>query len=95
MLGMGCNHCLHPTCPHSMVTNAVGPCPESERETDPCQGRLVLDATSAPRWKLSCNECNIVTTFVDTIKRKRCHDDDAVAVFGIDAHTHIRCIDCR
>ncbi|CDH48391.1 dna topoisomerase 3-beta-1 [Lichtheimia corymbifera JMRC:FSU:9682] len=66
--GMGCNHCLHPTCPHSMVTNAVGPCPESERETDPCQGRLVLDATSAPRWKLSCNECNIVTTFVDTIK---------------------------
>ncbi|KAI9278245.1 DNA topoisomerase [Phascolomyces articulosus] len=66
--GMGCNHCLHPTCAHSMVRNAICPCPESEQEVDPCQGRLILDATSAPRWKLSCNECNIVSTFLDTIK---------------------------
>ncbi|KAI9314572.1 DNA topoisomerase [Dichotomocladium elegans] len=66
--GMGCNHCLHPTCAHSMVRNAICPCPESERAENPCPGRLVLDATSAPRWKLSCNECNIVSTFVDTIK---------------------------
>ena len=52
-----------------MVRNAICPCPESEQPVDPCQGRLILDATSAPRWKLSCNECNIVSTFLDTIKR--------------------------
>lgn len=67
---MACNHCPHPTCPHSMVTNAVCPCPETESEIDPCKGSLILDATSAPRWKLSCNECNIVSSFVDTIKSK-------------------------
>lgn len=66
--GMSCNHCPHPTCPHSMVTNAVCPCPETENEVDPCKGALILDATSAPRWKLSCNECNIVSSFVDTVK---------------------------
>ncbi|KAI8330027.1 DNA topoisomerase [Blakeslea trispora] len=66
--GMACNHCPHPTCQHSMVTNAVCPCPENENEKDPCQGSLILDATSAPRWKLSCNECNIVSSFVDTVK---------------------------
>ncbi|KAG0178163.1 DNA topoisomerase 3-beta-1 [Apophysomyces sp. BC1021] len=73
--GMGCNHCPHPTCPHSMVKNAVCPCPESEREVDSCKGRLVLDATSAPRWKLSCNECNIVSSFVDTVKHVEMVDE--------------------
>jgi DNA topoisomerase-3 len=53
-----------------MVTNAVCPCPETESEIDPCKGSLILDATSAPRWKLSCNECNIVSSFVDTVKSK-------------------------
>ncbi|KAI8341296.1 DNA topoisomerase [Chlamydoabsidia padenii] len=65
---MACNHCPHPTCGHSMVKNAVCPCPESERPEDPCPGSLILDATSAPRWKLSCNECNVVSSFVDIIK---------------------------
>ncbi|KAJ2957588.1 hypothetical protein NQZ79_g6685 [Umbelopsis isabellina] len=72
---MGCNHCPHPSCKHSMVKNAVGPCPESERDVDPCPGRLVLDATSAPRWKLSCNECNVVSSFIDTIKLVTLLDD--------------------
>ncbi|KAI8047962.1 DNA topoisomerase [Gilbertella persicaria] len=66
--GMACNHCPHPTCTHSMVTNAICPCPESDNEKDPCKGSLILDATSAPRWKLSCNECNVVSSFVDTVK---------------------------
>ncbi|GAA5817347.1 hypothetical protein MFLAVUS_010891 [Mucor flavus] len=66
--GMACNHCPHPTCQHSMVTNAVCPCPEAENEQEPCKGSLILDATSAPRWKLSCNECNIVSSFIDTVK---------------------------
>ncbi|ORX62280.1 prokaryotic type I DNA topoisomerase [Hesseltinella vesiculosa] len=66
---MGCNHCPHPTCTHSMVKNAVCPCPEAEAEDDKkCAGSLILDATSAPRWKLSCNACNIVSSFLDTIK---------------------------
>ncbi|KAI8141544.1 DNA topoisomerase [Fennellomyces sp. T-0311] len=73
--GMGCNHCLHPTCPHSMVRNAVCPCPESDKPVDPCPGRLILDATSAPRWKLSCNECNIVSLFLDTIKHVTIQDE--------------------
>ncbi|KAH8552837.1 DNA topoisomerase [Umbelopsis sp. PMI_123] len=72
----GCNHCPHPSCKHSMVKNAVGPCPESEREVDPCPGRLILDATSAPRWKLSCNECNVVSSFIDTVKHVTLLDDD-------------------
>jgi DNA topoisomerase-3 len=67
---MACNHCPHPTCAHSMVTNAVCPCPEADNETEPCKGSLILDATSAPRWKLSCNECNIVSSFVDIVKSK-------------------------
>ncbi|CAG8790616.1 3225_t:CDS:2, partial [Acaulospora morrowiae] len=60
---MGCNKCTHPTCPHSLIKNDVCPC-----QSDSCNGQMVLDATSAPRWKLSCNECNFVSTFTDIIK---------------------------
>ncbi|RIB03211.1 DNA topoisomerase [Gigaspora rosea] len=61
--GMGCNRCPHPTCAHSLVNNEVCSCHVSS-----CKGQMVLDATSAPRWKLSCNECNFVTTFTDIVK---------------------------
>ncbi|RUS25677.1 hypothetical protein BC938DRAFT_471801 [Jimgerdemannia flammicorona] len=64
--GMGCNHCPHPACSHSMVKNSVCACPQFE-DVAACQGRMILDATSAPRWKLGCNECNLVSSFVDTI----------------------------
>ncbi|RUP45707.1 DNA topoisomerase [Jimgerdemannia flammicorona] len=66
--GMGCNHCPHPACSHSMVKNSVCACPQFE-DVAACQGRMILDATSAPRWKLGCNECNLVSSFVDTINR--------------------------
>ncbi|KAI8060150.1 DNA topoisomerase [Gongronella butleri] len=79
---MGCNHCPHPTCTHSMVKNAVCPCPESEGETQ-CAGSLILDATSAPRWKLSCNACNIVSSFVDTIKNVTLADEVCECGAGI------------
>ncbi|CAG8615508.1 2545_t:CDS:10, partial [Dentiscutata erythropus] len=61
--GMGCNRCPHPTCAHSLVNNEVCSCHVSS-----CKGQMVLDATSAPRWKLSCNECNFVSTFTDIVK---------------------------
>ncbi|CAO3611622.1 unnamed protein product [Cunninghamella echinulata] len=65
---MGCNHCLNSGCAHSMLKNKVCPCPESENQENSCKGSLILDATSAPRWKLSCNECNVVSAFVDIVK---------------------------
>ncbi|CAO3621543.1 unnamed protein product [Cunninghamella blakesleeana] len=65
---MGCNNCPHSTCQHSMIKNKVCSCPESENQENPCKGNLMLDATSAPRWKLSCNQCNIVSSFVDIVK---------------------------
>ncbi|OZJ02901.1 hypothetical protein BZG36_04922 [Bifiguratus adelaidae] len=73
--GMACNHCPHPTCSHSMTKNAVCPCPQQSDEAA-CPGRLILDATSAPRWKLSCNECNIVSSFLDTIKSVSIQKDE-------------------
>ncbi|KAJ3130531.1 DNA topoisomerase 3-beta-1 [Nowakowskiella sp. JEL0407] len=60
--GMGCNTCPHTTCEHSVTKNWVTPCPSEN-----CTGVMVLDATSAPRWKLCCNVCTMVTAFVDTI----------------------------
>ncbi|KAK5643331.1 hypothetical protein RI129_007176 [Pyrocoelia pectoralis] len=44
--GFGCNTCTHPTCPHSLNTNGVSNCVECDG------GVLVLDLSSAPKWKL-------------------------------------------
>lgn len=52
--GMGCNQCVHPTCPHSEVNLGIADCTECEN------GSLVLDPTSAPKWRLACNKCNLV-----------------------------------
>lgn len=49
--GMPCTFCLHPTCRHSMVKQGVCACPE-------CNGTLVLDPVSGPKWRLDCNRCN-------------------------------------
>ncbi|KAK7099050.1 hypothetical protein V1264_003246 [Littorina saxatilis] len=48
--GMGCNECSHPTCPHAFSQNGVSECVECER------GILVLDPTSAPKWRMCCNK---------------------------------------
>lgn len=47
--GIGCNGCSHPTCPHSLNANGVSSCVECD------YGILVLDPSSAPKWKLGCN----------------------------------------
>ena len=52
--GMGCNQCTHPTCAHSEANLGIADCTECD------SGSLVLDATSAPKWKLACNKCNLV-----------------------------------
>ncbi|KAL2531014.1 DNA topoisomerase 3-beta [Forsythia ovata] len=49
--GMPCFLCPHPTCQHSMISQGVCACPE-------CNGTLVLDPVSAPKWRLYCNMCN-------------------------------------
>lgn len=49
--GMPCTSCPHPACRHSMVKQGVCACPE-------CNGRLVLDPVSGPKWRLDCNKCN-------------------------------------
>ncbi|TXG72933.1 hypothetical protein EZV62_001512 [Acer yangbiense] len=49
--GMPCFLCLHPTCRHSVIAQGVCACPE-------CNGTLVLDPVSAPKWRLYCNMCN-------------------------------------
>ncbi|CAG8435114.1 11795_t:CDS:10, partial [Scutellospora calospora] len=69
--GMGCNRCPHPTCEHSLVNNGICSC-----QANLCKGQMVLDATSAPRWKLSCNECNFVSAFLDMVKGVSISKDD-------------------
>lgn len=49
--GMPCILCPHPTCQHSLIAKGVCACPE-------CDGTLVLDPVSAPKWRLYCNMCN-------------------------------------
>lgn len=51
--GMSCNLCPDPTCSQSLTRNAITECPEEN-----CEGTLVLDATSSPRFKVSCTPLN-------------------------------------
>lgn len=55
----GCNQCTHPTCQHAMSQNGVCDCVECET------GVLVLDQTSAPKWRMACNRCNVVINFFE------------------------------
>ena len=48
---MPCTLCPHPTCRNSMIQQGVCACPE-------CDGTLVLDPVSAPKWRLDCNKCS-------------------------------------
>ncbi|KAH9679958.1 DNA topoisomerase 3-beta [Citrus sinensis] len=53
--GMPCFLCPHPACRHSMIAQGVCACPE-------CNGTLVLDPVSAPKWRLYCNMCNCLVS---------------------------------
>lgn len=59
----GCNRCSHPTCPHGRNAHGVSACVECD------SGVLVLDPASMPKWKLVCNNCDvIVRIFEDAAK---------------------------
>ncbi|XP_065332165.1 DNA topoisomerase 3-beta-1 [Cloeon dipterum] len=57
--GSGCNACTHPSCPHSLNSNGVSSCVECDG------GVLVLDPASGPKWKLSCNRCDVIIHIFD------------------------------
>ncbi|XP_008546120.1 DNA topoisomerase 3-beta-1 [Microplitis demolitor] len=56
---LGCNSCTHPTCPHGLNSNGVSSCLECDH------GILVLDPSSAPKWKLGCNRCDVIIHFFE------------------------------
>ncbi|KAE8634723.1 hypothetical protein XENTR_v10002414 [Xenopus tropicalis] len=63
--GMGCNECTHPTCQHSLSMLGIAQCVECE------SGVMVLDSTSGPKWKMSCNKCNVIVHFFENAHRVR------------------------
>ncbi|KAF5301451.1 hypothetical protein FQA39_LY02180 [Lamprigera yunnana] len=67
--GFGCNTCTHPTCPHSLNSNGVSNCIECDG------GVLVLDPSSAPKWKLVCNTCDIIIHLFDNASKVSVQDD--------------------
>ncbi|KAK6122903.1 hypothetical protein DH2020_043369 [Rehmannia glutinosa] len=76
--GMPCFLCPHPTCQHSMISQGVCACPE-------CDGTLVLDPISAPRWRLYCNMCNCLVSLPEGAHRisttkDRCPNCDSTII---------------
>lgn len=100
--GMPCFLCPHPTCQHSMISQGVCACPE-------CDGTLVLDPVSAPRWRLYCNMCNCLVSLPEgahriSTTRDHCPNCDST-IIEVDfnkkttplkdgATLHIGCILC-
>lgn len=66
---MGCNECTHPTCQHSLSMHGIAQCVECEN------GVMVLDPTSGPKWKMSCNKCNVMVHFFENAHRVRVSAD--------------------
>jgi DNA topoisomerase-3 len=64
--GSGCKQCTHPSCNHGLNANGVASC------SDGCDGVLVLDLTSGPKWQLACNKCAVVV--------KVCQDANKLSV---------------
>ncbi|KAL6970893.1 hypothetical protein U1Q18_030573 [Sarracenia purpurea var. burkii] len=100
--GMPCFLCPHPTCQHSLIAQGVCACPE-------CNGTLVLDPVSAPKWRLYCNMCNCLVFLPEGAHRisttkDRCPECDST-VIEVDfnkkttplmdgATLHVGCILC-
>ncbi|XP_061881674.1 DNA topoisomerase 3-beta-1 [Entelurus aequoreus] len=66
---VGCNECTHPSCLHSLNALGIGQCVECD------SGVLVLDPTSGPKWKMSCNRCNVVVNFFENAHRVQVAED--------------------
>ncbi|CAK9156514.1 unnamed protein product [Ilex paraguariensis] len=76
--GMPCILCPHPTCQHSLIAQGVCACPE-------CDGTLVLDPVSAPKWRLYCNMCNCLVFLPSgahriSTTRERCAECDSTVI---------------
>ncbi|KAI8538181.1 hypothetical protein RHMOL_Rhmol09G0082200 [Rhododendron molle] len=76
--GMPCFLCPHPTCQHSLIAQGVCACPE-------CNGTLVLDPVSAPKWRLYCNMCNCLVFLPEgahriTTTEERCVECDSTII---------------
>lgn len=67
--GSGCNSCTHPTCPHSLNSNGICNCMDCEF------GVLVLDPSSAPKWKMGCNRCDIIIHLFDDAQKITVEED--------------------
>ncbi|XP_058093481.1 DNA topoisomerase 3-beta isoform X2 [Magnolia sinica] len=100
--GMPCFLCPHPTCPHSLIAQGVCACPE-------CNGTLVLDPVSAPKWRLYCNMCNCLVYLPQgahkiSTTRDRCPECDSTIIevdfnkkttpLSDGATLHVGCILC-
>ncbi|KAF3787597.1 DNA topoisomerase 3-beta [Nymphaea thermarum] len=77
-IGMPCSLCPHPTCRHSMISQGVCACPE-------CEGTLLLDPVSAPKWRLCCNTCNCLVSLPEGAHRisttkERCLECDSTMI---------------
>ncbi|XP_047507915.1 DNA topoisomerase 3-beta-1 isoform X2 [Pieris napi] len=75
--GFGCNSCTHPTCSYGVNSTGVSGCID-------CDGVLVLDPSS-PRWKLTCNRCDVIINVFDdasrvTVSDQQCPDCGAQQV---------------
>lgn len=100
--GMPCFLCPHPTCRHSVIAQGVCACPE-------CDGTLVLDPVSAPKWRLYCNMCNCLVFLPEGAHRisttqEQCSECDST-ILEVDfnkkttplkdgATLHVGCILC-
>ncbi|OVA12979.1 DNA topoisomerase [Macleaya cordata] len=100
--GMPCFLCPHPTCKHSLIAQGVCACPE-------CDGTLVLDPVSAPKWRLYCNMCNCLVFLPQgahriSTTRDRCPECDSTIIevdfnkkttpLSDGATLHVGCILC-
>jgi len=71
-----CNTCTHPTCVHSQNSLGVSNCVE-------CEGVLVLDPCSKPKWKLGCSKCDVIVMLfenaekVSVLNEEACSECDA------------------
>ncbi|XP_003738127.1 DNA topoisomerase 3-beta-1 [Galendromus occidentalis] len=76
--GSGCNACDHPTCLYSKTTNGICNCPE-------CDGVLVLDPASGPKWKIACHRCDVMVSCFEhasrvTVEEEKCESCDSQVV---------------
>ncbi|KAF9606087.1 hypothetical protein IFM89_023110 [Coptis chinensis] len=82
--GMPCFMCSHPTCQHSVIVQGVCACPE-------CDGTLVLDPVSGPKWHLYCNMCNCLVFLPQgahwiSTTRDRCVECDSIILGKKQGH---------